>query len=43
MTSAWQQSMAQSLEELTAPDFKENSEIGGANEEIKELCLELKK
>ena len=29
--------MAQSLEELIAPDFKENSEVGGANEEIKEL------
>lgn len=29
--------MAQSLEELIAPDFKESSEVGGANEEIKEL------
>lgn len=35
--------MAQRLEEPIAPDFKENSEVGGANEEIKELFLKLKK
>lgn len=39
--SAWEQRMAPSLQELIFPVIKEKSEVGGTDEEIQELFVEL--